>query len=66
MSMMASACLTGVAASAIGVGAIGLIAAAATISLYMASDIYSYVAWAGMRYGWSTRYSTRLYEQLFG
>lgn len=62
----ASACLSGVAVAAVGAAAIGLVGAAATISLYMASDIYSYVAWAGMRYGWSTRYSMRLYEQLFG
>lgn len=62
----ASACLSGIAVAAVGAAAIGLVGAAATISLYMATDIYSYVAWAGMRYGWSTRYSMRLYEQLFG
>lgn len=62
----ASACLSGVAVAAVGAATIGLVGAAATISLYMASDIYSYVAWAGMRYGGSTRYSMRLYEQLFG
>lgn len=66
MGMAATAMLAGGPVGVIGAGAVGLVASAASISLHMASDFYSYVAWLAMRYGWSSRYSMRLYEQLFG
>lgn len=66
LGMAATAMLAGGPVGVIGAGAIGLVASAASVSLYMASDFYSYVAWLAMRYGWSSRYSMRLYEQLFG
>lgn len=66
LGMGAAALLAGAPIAAVGAGAVGLVASAASISLHMASDFYSYVAWLAMRYGWSTRYSMRLYENLFG
>lgn len=66
LGVLAGGALAGGPVGALGAAAVGIVSSAATISLYMASDIYSYVAWVGMRYGWSTRYSMRLYEKLFG
>lgn len=64
--MGAAALLAGAPVGVLGAAATGLVASAASIPLHMASDFYSYVAWLAMRYSWSSRYSMRLYENLFG